>query len=385
MVYFGMSPWEGMWKSRHQLMSRFSREMPVVYVEPPVSLRALRTERGSLSRIFADLGRGIGQFEPNVTVFHSPSYLPVSGSQSLAGITRGLWLRAIRKTLRKAGIRKPIVWLSRPERQFIIGEMDETFSIYHAVDEYAGYTGLGEQARQRLLSTEAAVMDNVDLIVVASPELEHAKRGDGRDILVLENGVEPTEYAHAKATGIEPEDLAAIPGPRIGYSGLIGKRLDIELIRAAAEHRPDCSFVLMGKVDPRECEDALAALEALPNVFLLGEKPGSEVASYVVGFDVGLLPYAINLETRHISPIKMYEYWAAGVPVVSTAIPAAERHDFAVDVANSRQEFLSLIDGQLDRAGSPEADRLVELANQNSWQSRVDTIANELRRKMGLV
>ena len=382
MVYFGMSPWAGMWKSRHQLMSRFSREMPVLYVEPPVTLRALRTGQKGLANIVADVGRSVGHFEPNVTVFHSPAYLPVSGSPSLAGITRKMWIRAIRKTMRAAGISKPIIWLSRPERRFIIGKMDEVFSIYHAVDEYAGYTGLTEQARQRLLADENDVLDSVDLVIVASPELERAKRGPGRDILVLENGVEPSEYADAREKALVPADLADIPGPRIGYSGLIGKRLDLELIRSAAEHRPDCSFVLIGKVDRRECEAALDSLDALPNVFLLGEKPGKEVASYVVGFDIGLLPYTINLETRHISPIKMYEYWAAGIPVVSTAIPAAERHRFAVNVANSRDEFLVMIDNQLETRSDEDAGHLVDVATQNSWQSRVDTVATELRARM---
>ena len=384
MVYFGMAPWQGMWKSRHQLMTRFSNEMPVLYVEPCIGLRSLRTGQVKLSRVVTDIGRTTGHFEPNVSVFHSPAYLPVSGSASLSGVTRAAWLGAVRRSMRAAGISKPIVWVSRPERRFVVGRLGEIFSIYHAVDEYTGYTGLSSAGRERLAAEESALLDEVDLVIVASPELQRAKQGEGRELLVLENGVEPQDYARARQAGIEPADLAAIPKPRIGYSGLIGKRLDLALIQRVARHRPDSSIVLVGKVDERDCESELAALRSMPNVHLLGEKPGADVPSYVLGFDIGLLPYAINLETRHISPIKMYEYWAAGRPVVSTAIPAAQRHDFAVNVAASDIEFCSMIDHLLDDPSAADAERLVRLAAEHSWQSRVDLVATELRSRLGV-
>ena len=384
MVYFGMSPWQGMWKSRHQLMSRFSVEMPVLYVEPCVGLGSLRTGQTKISRIFTDMGRSAERLEPDVTVFHSPAYLPVSGSALLSGITQKAWVAAVRRAMRVAGISRPIVWISRPERQFVIGQLDEIFSIYHVVDEYAGYTGLSRQGRERLAEIEAALLNRVDLVIVASPELQRAKQGPGRELLVLENGVEPREYADARQSGREPADLAAVPTPRIGYSGLIGKRLDLELIHSIAVHRPDSSVVLVGNVDERECENVLARLHCLPNVHFLGEKPAAEVASYIVGFDIGLLPYTINLETQHISPIKMYEYWAAGKPVVSTAIPAAQRHQFAVNVAESHDEFRSMINRLLDGHSEDESESLIKLATENSWQSRVDVVAAELRSRMGL-
>ncbi len=382
MVYFGMSPWQAMWKSRHQLMARFSADMPVLYVEPWVGLRALRTGNTRLARVLTDIGSGVEHHAPNVAVFPGKAHLPVSHSPTLGGITRKRWLRAVRRAMRAAGIQRPIIWVSKPEMRFIADFFDDAFTIYHVVDEYGGYTGLQGEQREALAQAEASLLDKVDLVIVASPELQAAKQGPGRSLLVLENGVEPLEYAAAREQQQEPADLADIPRPRLGYSGLIGKRLDLELLRAAAERRPDCSLVMIGKVDPRECEAGLAGLQSLPNVYLLGEKPASEVASYVVGFDVGLLPYAINLETEHISPIKMYEYWAAGVPVLSTAIPAARRHDFAVHVADDRESFVEALDALLRRAPGEDSQRLIDIAADNSWQSRVDTVRSELRSMM---
>jgi glycosyltransferase involved in cell wall biosynthesis len=383
MVYFGMSPWEGMWKSRHQLMSRLSAEMPVLYVEPYIGLQSVRKGQVKLSRILADISRPLQRHEPNVTVFHTAMHLPVSGSSLLAGVTQGIWSRAVRRAMRSVGITRPIAWISRPERQFVMGKLGEILSIYHVVDEYAGYTGLDDHSRSRLAEIEAQVLDSVDLVIVASPELEVAKRGAGREIMVLENGVEPEEYAEARDSGIEPEDLARVPRPRIGYSGLIGKRLNLDLIHDVAADCAERSIVLVGKVDERHCEDAIARLRSLPNVYFLGEKPASKVASYIVGFDIGLLPYTINLETEHISPIKMYEYWAAGKPVISTAIPAARRHDFAVNVAESDDEFCSMVDRLIGSPSVDESERLIRLAEENSWQSRVDVVADELQARIG--
>ncbi len=383
MVYFGMSPWHGMWKSRHQLMSRFSAEMPVLYVEPYIGLQSIRKGQVRLSRIFADFKGNLQRYEPNVAVFHTATHLPVSGSSLLASITRGIWSRAVRRAMRAVGITRPIVWISRPENQFVMGNLGEMFSIYHVVDEYAGYTGLDENSRARLAEAEAQVLDSADLVVVASPELQRAKQGPGREILVLENGVAPSEYVIARESGREPEDLADIPRPRIGYSGLIGKRLDLDLIHEVAVKHPESSVVLVGKVDERDCEETLRRLRRVPNVHFLGEKPASEVASYINGFDIGLLPYTINLETRHISPIKMYEYWAAGKPVVSTAIPAAQRHDFAVNVAEDHDEFCYMADRLIDNPSRDESASLIRLAEQHSWQTRVDAVAAELRARIG--
>ena len=115
----------------------------------------------------------------------------------------------------------------------------------------------------------------------------------------------------------------------------------------------------------------------------IGEKSPNRVASYIAGLDVGLLPYAINRETKHISPIKMYEYWAAGKPVVATAIPAACRNRNAVQVAGNREEFSTLIAESLTGFTELDRERLIVLARKNSWQSRVDRIAEELSGRLG--
>lgn len=364
-------------------MSRFARCMPVLYVEPWVGLRSLRRADSLFSTLLDDLRTAtLEKNEDGVTVFHSPSYLPVSRSRLLKGITRRMWASAVRRAAHSMGIESPVVWISRPEMGFLLDNLGEQLSIYHVVDEYAGYTGLGSQQLERLRATEAYVLDQVDVSIVASPELLAAKSGAGRDIFVMENAVEPGEYESAVKSQSEPDDLKGIPKPRIGYSGLIGKRLNFKLLTCIGQCKRDWSIIMIGKIDRRECESDIDEFLALPNVYFLGEKRHSEVAGYIAGLDVGLMPYEINLETQHISPIKMYEYWAAGKPVISTAISAARRHDFAVEIVADCDDAVSIIDRILSLVNDERGKFLVDLARQNSWDARVQQVASELQARV---
>src|SRR4029079_16822802 len=111
-------------------------------------------------------------------------------------------------------------------------------------------------------------------------------------------------------------DQAAIPAPRLGYAGVIDERIDLALIDALARDHQDWHLVMAGpvvKLDPGE-------LPRRPNIHYLGQKPYAELPDYMSGWDVALLPFALNDATRFISPTKTPEYLPAGKPVVSTPI-----------------------------------------------------------------
>jgi glycosyltransferase involved in cell wall biosynthesis len=386
MIYLGMSGWHDMWKSRHQLMSRFAKVMPVVYVEPWVSLNSIRKRRTGLSRVLGDICKPMtSKVGQNLTVLSSSASRPVSGSDLLAAVTQKHWLGGIRRAARAAGITSPILWICRPEMAFSIGQLGEQFSIYHIVDEYRGYTGVTSDERERLAAQEAEVLGKVDLSIAASPELVETKRGPGRDIMLLENGVSSREYESARENSFAPEDMECIPRPRLGYSGLIGKRLNLDLMSEVAEKREDWSIVFIGKVDSRECLAKISHLESLPNVYFLGEKRPADVARYITALDAGLLPYAVNLETEHISPIKMYEYWAAGKPVIGTSIPSTRRNSSAIGIADTASDFIKKVDQSLSSFDQSDRRRLIALASGNSWQSRVDRVSEELLARLNTV
>lgn len=375
MVYLGMSPWEGMWRNRHQLMSRFARRMPVLYVEPWVRARQLRTGavgvRGMLRGLSAAPLRKTGS---GVHVLASPPHRAVSHSGRLKAASLRRWTRWVARHAADIGITRPIVWLSQPGMGEVLGHLNESLSIYHVVDEYAGYTGTDASRRAQLQAAEDRVLDAVDLSIVVSEALEQAKKGPGRRIEIVPNAVDYEAFRDAVANADEPADMASIPGPRVGYSGLTGVRLDLDLVNDLAESLPDLHFVFVGQVDRRECDSELRALEARGNVHFLGQKAVAEVPAYVAAFDAGLLPYRMNLETAHISPLKLYEYLAAGLPVVSTPIPAALPFSSCVAIAGEPGEFRSALMQALETDGPAARAGRQEVASRNTWDDRVRSI-----------
>lgn len=384
MIYLGMSPWTGMWKNRHHLMSRFSQAMPVLYVEPWQGLRKVRRA------LLSGAGREALQWStwsersPNLFVFESPAHLPVSGSGLLGSFTQRRWYSCIRRVARDAGIRKPILWISRPELAGALGRFDECLSIYHIVDEYGGYTSHDDATRKELWKTEEELLDRVDISIVVSRELLNRKSAPNREVFLVENAVDMEQYDARRGATKVPEDLAKIARPRLGYCGLAGSRLDWNLLRNLARARPDWSIVLVGKVDSRGCEDDIAELKGLANVHFLGEKLYSEVPDYVFGLDIGLLPYRINLETRNISPLKMYEYLAAGVPVVSTDIPAVQNCGDVVDIGDSARKFEAACAFRLRSDSKDDVEKRVAFASRNTWESRVEQLWHIISSRLNL-
>jgi glycosyltransferase involved in cell wall biosynthesis len=375
-VYMGISPWAGMWKNRHQLMSRFAARLPVMYVEPWQRLRRLRRLRRSrpgLSELMADFRMPlVDVHESGVKVFRSPLHLPVSGSSRARRATLGAWLRRVRRAAAECGIQTPVLWVSHPEMADVVGTMGEALAVYHIVDDYAGYTGAGDVAN--LTRREQALLDRVDLSIAVTPELIAAREGPGRRLELVENAVDYDAFRLAAERREEPPGMAGIPRPRVGYSGLIGVRLDMELLLHLARRSPGSSFVFIGKVDPRGCETDLEALRALPNVYFLGEQPAAAVPDHVAAFDVGLLPYAINRETLHISPLKLYEYLAAGKPVIATPIPAAQRNEDRLSLARNADEFALALEASLGEDASRVREERYAFAAENTWAHRVQQI-----------
>ncbi len=377
-VCFAPDPsWHHLWRNRHQIMTRLARKNRILFVEPTPYLRP----------VLADVRRqGIAAlrrstlFSPmeNLWVYRSPNLYPISGKSPLRQLTFALRKGHLRRTLSRLDMKQPILWVFRYDLGEMIGHLDEKLVIYHAVDEYAGYvlSSPGPQRQEharRIMRMERQVLQQADLVFVTSPRLRESKLAWNQHIYVVPNGV---DYDHFSQPPQQlPKDILAAPPPRIGYAGAINEKIDIDLLETIARQRPDWSLVLVGPTLFKQPE-RLNVLRTLPNVYFLGAKSVEALPAYMHAFDVALMPYAHNLWTEHINPLKLYEYLATGRPIVSTGIPAVLEFRDVVRIEDNREAFVLAIDQALHETTPELSTKRQEVARQHTWNQRIETLSS---------
>ena len=377
---FAVERWEGVWHNRHQIMSRLARRNRVLFVEPRPYLRqALGLRPGGTAQPPSDRQR-LRHVGEGLYVYRPPRWAPLIGRQPLKALSDALRRRSLSRAMARLGMREPILWLFRPEQADVIGRYSERLLLYHAVDEYAAYemefvNEVGTARREAIVALERKILRRADLVIVTSPALLEAKRPFNPHTYLVRNGVDYAAFSAALADpSPPPEDIAALPQPVIGYVGVINEKIDLGLLRDVAQAHPDWSLALIGPVTQRFHREQLAWLE-LPNVHFLGLKPVTELPRYVAACQVCLMPYKINEWTRHIDPLKMYEYLAAGRPVVSTAIPSAQAFAPPLRLAHDVPSFVRQVEAALVETDDAQREGFRRLAAQHTWEARVEQLS----------
>ena len=379
-VCFAPNHWDDIWRNRHQIMTRLARQNRILFVEPGRHLRQVtpdvrRNGPGTLSRtnIFSPM--------ENLWVYQWSDYAPKSGRYPLDEITFALRKRSLRRALKRLDMSNPILWVFQYNLGEMIGHLDERLVIYHAVDEYSAYASgaADEDRRSKIIKDmEASTIARSDIVFVTSPALYESKRHLHPSITLVENGVDYELFANPGPESVYPIDLLDIPFPRIGYVGVINEKLDLELLTIIARKQPRWHFVLVGPVALKNERDQSELLRSLPNVHLVGRKPVEKLPLYMHAFDICLIPYKRNEWTRNISPLKLYEYLASGVPIVSTGIPATEEFADTVWLACDPDAFCQAISQAL-AADTPERRRKQQaLARNHTWDGRVEMLSTTI-------
>ena len=218
---------------------------------------------------------------------------------------------------------------------------------------------------------ERETIDAADLVVAPSARLrDHLSRFTDR-VQYLPHGVDFELFARATAPGDVPADLAAIPGPRIGFVGVLAHWIDVDLLIRVARTRRDWSLVLIGPVGPHADASPLARE---PNVHLLGTRGRSVLPDYLRGMDAAVVPFLRNDLTDHANPLKALEYLAAGLPVVSTAVPEIVTLGNVVRIAESPDAFASALAEAIDDRDEGARSRAMDVARASDWSARVDSL-----------
>lgn len=380
MIYFGPERWEGLWRNRHQLMVRFARTNTVMYVEPRTFARTLYADLRSKRIRPADFFRPLSSQSHGVHVFHSPLWLPSTGKPVLSPLLTWLWRKVLRRSMKRHGIENPIIWLSRPEMIEHLHRFGEKLSIYHVVDEYSEYYGLAPERKKAIKETERRLIESADLCIVVSAKLYEGKSQYSDRVHLVPNAV---DYEAFHAAPGPPSEMADIAKPVIGYSGLISDRLNLRLLASVADTHPDWSIVLVGDELVANCGGELAALGRRSNVHFLGRKTVEALPAYINAFDVGIVPYQTDENADNCSPLKMYEYMAAGKPIVTTDFAVAREFSRVVYLAPDEQSFENCIAEALRQGGrGPGIREGDSIAASNTWMHRVETISDIIRNEL---
>jgi glycosyltransferase involved in cell wall biosynthesis len=355
--------WTGDPLSKTHLMRLLARRNRILWVNS-IGYRAPSASRADLRRAFRKLGaalKPIEQPEPNIFVLN-PLVFPAYGISWVRSFNRWLLRLLIKRAMRVLGFRRPINWVFNPAAAIVAGQLGEERVIYYCVDEYTAFSGVSSQS---LADMETELLRRADIVFVSAERLLRSKAARNPRTHLIRHGV---DYAHFRkaldpATVI-PQEIANLPRPVLGYFGLMAPDwIDMELLSRVAEHFRDGSLVLLGKATMD-----LAALRRFPNVHILGRKPYETLPAYCKGFDVALVPFPISEVTLNANPLKAREYLAAGLPVVSTAIPEVEAIGHC-RCAASPADFVREINHALADPGC-RAERSA-LMRCESWENRL--------------
>jgi glycosyltransferase involved in cell wall biosynthesis len=357
--------WDGDPLSKKHIMLRLAKRNRVLWVNS-IGNRTPTASARDFKRVVKKVREFLGgcrEVAPNLHVY-APLAVPFHGNRMARALNKRFMAWHLRRTYRKLGFRNPITWSFIPSSADVAGALGERLVIYHCVDEFSEFTGTDKRAIRNM---ERRLMQKADAVITSSAPLLEDKRRYNPNAYLVTHGVEVEHFRKAcDPATVVPEEIAHLPKPVIGFYGLIADWVDLPLIRRLALARPEWSYVLIGKADTE-----LDVLQGLPNVHILGRREYTDLPAYCKGFDVAILPFVDNALTRAANPLKLREYLAAGLPVVTTDLPETRRLQDWLHFGRTDADYLAAITGILASHRSGPQRALSLAMDRESWDEKV--------------
>jgi glycosyltransferase involved in cell wall biosynthesis len=260
-------------------------------------------------------------------------------------------------------IDKYFSWYYTPMALAFSQHLNPEFVVYDCMDELSAFKFAPPELKER----EKQLLGKADVVFTGGYSIYENKKDQHTNIHPFPSSIDKEHFKQARMIEDDPSEQVGIPHPRFGFCGVIDERLDIELVEQVAKAKPDWHFVMIGpviKIDP-------ATLPQLPNIHYLGGKDYKQLPRYIAGWDIALIPFALNESTKFISPTKTPEYLAAGKPVISTPIKDVIRpygDNNLVRIASTPEELIAHAEQELkSKANEKWLKKVDNFLAGNSW------------------
>lgn len=335
--------WDFVYQRPQHLLSRFAKERNVYFFEEP---------------IFGDEQTQLDVSRREDNLFVLVPRISNFDRERAVEIQREM----LDKFIASENIEDFVLWFYTPMAMDFAAHLQPRATVFDCMDELSAF----KFAPPELIENEKRLLEKADVVFTGGQSLYEAKKDKHANVYPFPSSIDVKHFNQAREIGKEPADEKSIPHPRFGYCGVIDERMDIGLLDKMAEMRPDWHFVMIGPVVKIAEED----LPRRANIHYLGGKNYKDLPAYLAGWDVALMPFAMNESTRFISPTKTPEYLAAGLPVVSTPIrdvvrPYGEKG--LVHIAETAEEFVAACEKALNEDKSARLQKADEFLSQNSW------------------
>jgi len=336
LVCFSHLRWDFVFQRPQHLLTKFSSVYRIFYIEEPIC--------NSPDEKFSLIPDGKG-------IWIVKTYLKGDYNKTDCYIRQRKLLKTLFATM---NIRKYILWFYTPMALPVTEEMSADLIIYDCMDELANF----KYAPEDLPQLEESLISRSDLIFTGGKSLYNKKKDMHPHVHCFASSIDKHHFAKAQLFVEDPADQKEIPYPRLGFFGVLDERLDIELLKNMSEVRPDWHFIMIGPI-VKISEEQLPRAD---NIHYLGSKKYEELPEYLAGWDIALLPFAINESTAFISPTKTPEYLAALKPVISSPVKDVVDpygNSGLVEIASTAEEFISA------------AETLLNSGERTSWKNDV--------------
>jgi asparagine synthase (glutamine-hydrolysing) len=355
--------WDGDPLSKMHAMKILARENRVLWVNSIGNRRptaSARDARRILKKISGAI-QGLQEKHPNLWVM-TPLAIPFYGSELVRAANGALLKAQIQRAMEQLGFENPISWSFLPSSAPVSGMLGESLVVYHCVDEFSAFS---DAPAREIRELERRLLLRSDVVICSSEKLRADKARLNPNAHLVQHGVDLEHFAKAFDPGTTiPHDLQGAPGPVIGFWGLIADWVDLQLVRHVADAFSGGTVALLGNVNTD-----LGPLQGARNVRLLGRRPYADLPRYARAFDVALMPFRVNELTLAANPLKVREYLAAGLPVVSTAIPEVERLGVC-RIGKDADGVVREIAAAIAAGPGPSEVRAAQVRNEG-WEARV--------------